>query len=238
MLLTRRSFIARLGGLAAATAAVYGLPEFLRIRGWWNTAYAQEPDVVLDTFNGLAAMLWPGDDEYSIAQGESANRPGAIAANAGRHALVLLDAIVPQPDNPFPNDDTVPLSGAVASMLNSIALTVNPAALNGARLSPFARLAIAEKAEVYRVIEEETQRIAIQEANLTAGTLQYLFGILPAAMHLLAFSEVDVLDPQTRTLIRRPVGWDHAGYQGDWLEPVDGWDEFKGYYQNRREVSP
>ena len=50
-MLTRRGFLARFGGTAAATAAVYALPEILRVRGWWNAAYALEPNLVLDTYN-------------------------------------------------------------------------------------------------------------------------------------------------------------------------------------------
>ena len=38
----------------------------------------------------------------------------------------------------------------------------------------------------------------------------------------------------SRTLRKRPVGWNHTGYQPH--GPVEGWDDFIGYYQGRQEV--
>jgi hypothetical protein len=96
-MLTRRDFLAYFGGLTAASAALWALPEVLDSRGWWSAAYANDADIVLDTYNGLAAMVWPGNDPYSMAQGESNHQPGAIAANAGHHLMVALDGVVPQP---------------------------------------------------------------------------------------------------------------------------------------------
>jgi hypothetical protein len=235
--LTRREFVASLGGLAAATAAVAALPEVLGRRGWWSVAYAGDVDVVLDTFNGLAAMLWPGDDAYSVSQGEWNDRPGAIAANAGRHVVVTLDGLVPEPSTPTGDGrDTVPLSGSVASAINTVALAVNPAA-GGGFVSPFARLSFADKAAVWRILEEDTHQVAERDLTQSLGVLQFAFGVLPALVAFLAFSEVDVFDPKTRTLVRRPVGWDHCGYLGTRTEPVDGWDDFQGYYQGRTEVN-
>jgi hypothetical protein len=34
------------------------------------------------------------------------------------------------------------------------------------------------------------------------------------------------------------VGWDHCGYLDDRVDPVEGWDEVLGYYQDRKEVEP
>jgi hypothetical protein len=66
--------------------------------------------------------------------------------------------------------------------------------------------------------------------------LQFVFGVLPALVAFFAFSEVDVFDPTTRSLMRRPVGWDHCGYLDGRLEPVEGWDDFRGYYHGRTKV--
>jgi len=236
-MLTRRDFLARFGGVTVASAAVYALPEVLGRRGWWSAAYGEDADLVLDTYNGLAAMMWPGDDPYSVAQGEWNNRPGAIAANAGRHTMIALDGLVPQPSTALRhNGDTVPLSGSVASAINTVALAVNPAATGGAFPSPFARLAFADKAAVWRTLEEDTRQVSDRDPTHSVGVLQFVFGVLPAVVQFLAFSEIDVFDPATRTLTRRPVGWDHCGYLGTRPEPVEGCDEFQGYYQNRREV--
>jgi hypothetical protein len=220
-----------------ASAAVAALPDALRGRGWWSAAYAEDADVVLDTYNGLAAMLWPGKDAYSVAQGEWNDRPGAIAANAGRHIMVTLDGLVPQPAKPVGDThDTVPLSAAVASAINTVALEVNPVAVGGSFPSPFARLPFADKAAVWRILEEDTRHVADRDPTHSLGVLQFVFGVLPALVQFLAFSEIDVYDPETRTLRRRPVGWDHSGYLGTHTDPVEGWDDFLGYYEDRREV--
>lgn len=237
-MLSRRDFLACFGGVAAVSVAVHALPDVLAGRGWWSAAYAEGGDMVLDTYNGLAAMLWPGNDAYSVAQGESNDKPGAIAANTGRHVLALLDRLVPQPDMAGrSNDDTVPLSGSVASAMNSVALTVDPAAAGGPFVAPFANLSFADKAAVWRILEEDTRQVADRDPTHGLGVLQFVFGVLPALVQLIAFSEVDVFDPATRALVRRPVGWDHCGYHGTSLEPVEGWDDFRGYYEDRREAT-
>jgi hypothetical protein len=235
--LTRRDFLTALGGAAVATAAVAALPEVLGRRGWWSAAYAEDADIVLDTYNGLAAMMWPGDDPYSVAQGESNDRPGAVAANAGYHLMVVLDGLVPQPYTTLRDDHkAVPLSGSVASAMNTVALMVNPAAAGGVFPSPFASLSLADKAAVWRTLEEDTGRVSDRDPTHSIGVLQFVFGALPGLVSFVAFSEIDALDPATRTLRRRPVGWDHSGYLAGRTEPVEGWDEFQGYYQGRREV--
>ena len=236
-MLTRRDFLERFGGLTVVSAAVWALPGVLGNRGWWSAAYAQDGDVVLDTYNGLAAMVWPGNDAYSVAQGEWSHRPGAIAANAGRHVMAALDSLVPQPYTALRGDhDRVPLSGSVASAMNTVALTVNPAATGGAFPSPFARLPFADKAAVWRTLEQDTRQVTDRDPTHSVGVLQFVFGVLPGLVLFLAFSEIDVFDPATRTVVRRPVGWDHCGYLGTRTEPVEGWDDFQGYYQDRKEV--
>jgi hypothetical protein len=236
-MLSRRDFLAYFGGMAAGSAAVAALPEALRSRGWWSAAYAEDADIVLDTYNGLAAMLWPGKDAYSVAQGEWNDGPGAIAANAGRHTMVALDSLLPEPYTGLRSDRArVPLSGSIASAINSVALTVNPTPTGGAFPSPFARLPFADKAAVWRILEEDTRQVTEVEPGHSLGVLQFLFGVLPALVNVFAFSEIDVYDPATRTLRSRPVGWDHCRYLGERTEPVDGWDDFLGYYDGQKEV--
>ncbi|HKY75907.1 MAG TPA: hypothetical protein VJS45_07200 [Acidimicrobiia bacterium] len=235
-MLTRRDFLARFGGLTAATAAVCALPQVLGSQGWWSPAYALDADLVLDTYNGLAAMVWPGHDAYSVAQGEWNRKPGAIAANAGRHVMDALDGIVPQPASALRSGgETMPLSHSVASAINTVAVSVNPLA-KGVFPSPFARLPFADKAAVWRTLEQDTRRISDRDPTHSVGLLQSVFGVLPALVAFYGFSEVDVFDPATRTLSRRPVGWDHCGYLPGRTGPVEGWDDLLGYYQDRREV--
>lgn len=237
----RRQFLARAGVLAAASA-LWQVPPLLRLRGWASDAYAQDANLVRDTLNGLVAFVWPGDDDYSVAQGDFTDGPGAIAADTTTLFIQALDEFLPAPDGPgaLANDLTMPLSGAVANLLNVVSLSVNPAAAGGTFPSPFARLSAAQKAAVFETLEADT---GIPDADLpqpftrSSGNFQFVAGIIPGFVAFLAFSEWHALDPATRQLTRRPVGWDHTGYQGDRLVPVEGWDELLGYYQDRREVT-
>lgn len=233
---SRRAFLVRAGALAGASV-LWQVPPHLRLRGWDDPAYALETNLVRDSLNGLVAFVWPGNDAYSIAQGEATGGPGAIAADTTTAFIESLDRFIPAPDLPFENHETLPLSGAVANLLDVMALTVNPAAIGGRFRSPFARLAMAEKAEVFRRLEADT---GVPDANLpppftsTTGNFQFFAGALPPLVALLAFSEHQVFDPNTRTLTAVPVGWAHTRYQGgDRTVPIEGWDELLGYYQGR-----
>jgi hypothetical protein len=234
--LSRRQFVLGSGALAGI-AALGWLPDLLQARGWYEPAYAEDPDLVRDTFNGLAAFVFPGDDPYSRAQGEHAAGPGAVAAGAADALTEDLDRYLPQPDTVQPNDRTVPLSGAVANLLNVVALSVNPAATGGSFPSPFARLSFAEKAGVFRRLEEESDlpddRLP-QPFTQASGNLAFLVGVLLPYVGLLAGSERHVFDPATRSLTGRPVSWQISGYQP--RGPVEGWDEHRGYYRGRRQA--
>lgn len=242
MSMSRRTFLGRLGGTAAAAAGLVALPELLARRGFYNEALAQDPDVVAATYAALAAFWWPGDDEYSVAQGESTDGPGGVAARAGHHLAAALDLFVPAPDDLGPNDMTVPLSQAIAVSLNTVALTVNPLAAAGTLVAPYANLAYADKAEVWRVLEEDTQNLDSSSfpppfAN-ALGVLQFVFGVVPGFVLFFGFAEVDVFDPATRSLTARPVGWDHAQYAVEHGTTLpEGWDDFLGYYEGRTAVN-
>jgi hypothetical protein len=237
----RRQFLARAGVLGLATA-LWQVPPLLRLRGWDSPVYAQEANLVRDTINGLVAFIFPGNDEYSVAQGDSTDGPGAIAADTTTIFIQSLDEFLPAPDGPGPgtNDETVPLSPAIANLLNVVAATVNPAAAAGPFPSHFSRLTAEEKAEVFKVLETDN---GIPDAGLpepltaTTGNFRFVAGIIPGFVAFLALGEWHTYDPDTRTLNKRPVGWNHSGYQGNRTNPVEGWDEFLGYYQGRRSVS-
>lgn len=237
----RRTFLARAGVLGAATM-LWQVPPLLRLRGWDSPAYAQDPNIVRDTLNGLVAFIFPGDDEYSVAQGDSTNSPGAMAADTTTILIQSLDEFLPAPDGPPPltNDDTVPLSGGIANLLNVVAASVNPAAAGGPFPSHFSRLSSAEKAEVFHRLETDN---GVPDNELpepftgATGNFRFVAGILPGFVAFLAFSEWHTYDPETRRLTQRPVGWEQSGYQGSRRNPVEGWDEHLGYYQGRRAVT-
>ncbi|MBV9213345.1 MAG: hypothetical protein JOZ25_06830 [Actinobacteria bacterium] len=211
--LSRRRFLERIG----AAAVLAQLPAFLARQGWLEAALATETDLTRDTLNGLVAFVVPGPDDYSKAQGQSSNQPGGIQAGTTPALVELLDRFVGTAQGP-----TLPSSNGVAALLNSLALEVNPAAANGQFLSPFARLAFADKIEVFHRLEP-----------MTEGTeLRFVSGILIGAVGFLAYGESGVIDPVTRRLKATPVGWKISHYAGI----AEGRRELKGYWQGRRSV--
>lgn len=224
----RREFILRTGQVLGAATALSQLPAVLGARGWLDEAQAQDADLTRDTLNGLVVFICPGPDEYSVAQGETSEEPGAIEASTTDNLILNLDNFLPAADVGAPNDDTLPISGAVANLLNAQAAQVNPAAAGGAFPSHFSRLSFAEKAQVFANIE------ATAGDDDLSKNLRFVGGILPGFTAFLVFGEWAVFDPETKKLTGRPVGWELAGYQPD--GPVRGHNELKGYYQGRRKV--
>ena len=247
--ISRRQFLARSGALAGLGVLANVLPGLLRARGWYDPAYAQTPDLVRDTLNGLIAFLLPGDEIYSRAQGETADGPGGIGAGATEALVANLDRYLPSPvldvlgvHLAVPGVQTVPLSAAAANVLDAVALTVNPLpgnllSGNGLIVSPFSRLSTAEKARVFQELEglQVPDALLPEPFTRASGNLSFLVGIVPAFAGFLAANEAGVFDPRTGSLTARPVGWEISGYQPN--GPVEGWDELKGYYRGRKKVS-
>jgi hypothetical protein len=135
---------------------------------------------------------------------------------------------------------TLPLSLVVAMLLNLVATQVNPLAVTGSLLSPFARLTFQEKAEVFELIEgTDADLVALLDTGLPeplkgtlSGLLRFVGGALLEFAGFGAYNEFAVFHPVARTVTREPVGWALSGYEG----VSDGWDEFLGYYQGRTEV--
>lgn len=230
--LSRRAFIQRVSGTLAAAGVIATAPDLVRF-GHRSDAAAQTPDIVLDTFRGFAAMVFPGDDAYSVAQGDATDGPGGVEAGAAEAIIAGLDFFVPAPDRPANNDQTLALSQTAAAGMNAMALTVNPVAAGGAFLSPFARLGFDDKVETWRRLEED---VRTESDDLSA--VQLLYGVLPGFVQFFAFTELSAWNPDTRTLTGRPVGWEHAKYQPGRTVPVEGWDELIGYWADRRAADP
>jgi hypothetical protein len=216
--LSRRTFLSR-AGMAGAAAAFAQIPGFLARQGWLEAALAAETDVTRDTINGLVAFVVPGPDAYSKAQGQSSQTPGGIAARTTDAVIELLDKFVGTSEGP-----TLPSSGGVATLLNGYALQVDPAAAGGQFVSPFARLSFADKVEVFRRFESDTE--------VEASELRYISGILIGAVGFLSHTEWGAYDFQARRLKGIPVGWRTSKYSGI----AEGRKELKGYFQGRRAV--
>jgi hypothetical protein len=221
---SRRTFLQR-AGIAGLAVAMAELPAFLDARGLLEEAAAQTADLTADTLNGLAAFVLPGDDAYSVAQGESHPGPGAIAAGTTRALIHSLDRYVPA-STVAAGDRTLPSSGGIALLLNDYATRVNPAAARGGFPTQFARLSFGEKAEVFRQFESDP--------SLGESELRFVAGILPGFTAFLAFSEAGVWDPVGRELSGRAVGWDISGYAG----PADGNRELRGYWKGHKKAIP
>jgi hypothetical protein len=141
------------------------------------------------------------------------------------------------------NDETIPLSLAIALALNLVATQVDPGSLRGPFVSPFARLSYARKAEVFRLIEgPDADLVALLDTEFpqpiresVSGLLQFVGGALLEFAAFGSYSEWAVFEPRTKSLRARPVGWQLTGYRPHGL--VEGTADFQGYYQGRTKVS-
>lgn len=137
--------------------------------------------------------------------------------------------------------EAIPLSLVVALLLNLVATQVNPLAVSGPFLSPFARLSFGEKAQAFALIEgPNADLVALLDTELpepvrgsVSGLLRFVGGALLEFPAFGSYNEHAVFDPNTRDVTSTPVGWTLTGYGG----VSDGWDDLIGYYQDRTEVS-
>jgi hypothetical protein len=209
----------RAGGLVLG-AALADLPAVLGARRLVEAAEAQTANLVEDTFNGLLAFSSPGDDPYSRQQGVTAPRGGGVASGAARVLIASLDRYV-HASVLGPYGGSVPASSGVAALLNDYAAQAGPLAL-GPFPSHFARLRMAEKADVFRRWEGDP--------SWGESTMRAVSGVLLGYATFLSWSEAPVFDPGRRGPSRRPVGWRNSRYDG----PAEGRPELRGYYQGRR----
>ena len=181
----------------------------------------------------------------SLVTGINANLPAALPLVSELPGLAEpLDVALATLLSPA---DTLPLSLPIALLLNFLATLVNPAAVNGTFVSPFARLNFKEKTQAFALLEGEASTVAgLLDANLTeplkdtlSGLLEFLGGALFEFPAFGSFTEFGVLDPTTRTLRGTPVGWRITQYlaAAPNQRPVEGWDEFKGYLGGISKVS-
>lgn len=205
--LGRRIFLQGTGLAAAAASLLQGSALVATLT---RNAHAASPDLVHDSLSGLLAFIVPGPDPYSVAQGVSTVEPGGVGAGVIEVLVRTLDLTVP----------FVPqFSATVVSILEGLANAVHPAP-PGAFVSMFARLAFAEKAAVFQIMDGTESLIS-------------LGGVLPAFVAYLCYSDAGVFDPVPRRLTGMPVGWTISNYSGT----ADGRDEFRGYLGHRRSAT-
>ena len=196
---------------------------------------AEAPDLVIETLNTYYAV-----PEVAAFLVEALTAElSAVPLPDGLNGLTWLDGLLE-------TDASLPLAPVVAAIVNLLAVQVDPASVAGPFLTPFARLSWEDKAEVWRRFEAELPllftpgvpgtRLPILSTILEllatlGGLLRFASGAVLEITIFASYSEYGVFDPATRTLTGRPVGWDLAEYPPD--APVEGWDEFIGYYQGR-----
>jgi hypothetical protein len=186
--------------LTAAAAPLVGSPL---LAGRLEAASQPPADLLHDTFSGLVALVVPGSDPYSVAQGVS-------TADAGGLDVGDLDDLIATLDESTP---FVPqFSAVVASILNGLAQAVNTTAV-GPFQSPFANLSFAEKVAVFQIMD-------------ATDSLKVLAGVLPAFAAFFCYSEAAAYDPATRSLTGEPLAWRLSSYSG----VADGRAEFRGYF--------
>src|SRR3954453_16710279 len=120
---SRRAFLQR-AGLFGAAFAGFDLVALLDKKGLLATAQAASTDLTVDTLSGLIAFIVPGNDEYSVAQGQKANGPGGIAAGGVEALSSGLDRYVPV--TTLGVKQCLPASGGVAPCSTSTRCASTP----------------------------------------------------------------------------------------------------------------
>jgi hypothetical protein len=205
---------------------------------------AKTPDFLMQALDDFV----PFPDEIArpvataFATGLSAS-PIALPAGLGRVLPARVRSLDAALGEVLANDETIPLSLAIALALNLLATQVDPASIRGPFVSPFARLSYARKAEVFAKLEgADADLVALLDAQFpqplqgsVSGLLRFVGGALIEFTAFGSYTEWAVLDRRTRKLTARPVGWSLTGYRPHGL--VEGCDDLSGYYQGRTKVS-
>ena len=216
---SRRELLQRAAFLTAATYAMSLAPPS-RAMALLDAASDVNP-LVKETYLGLAAYVFPGTDAYSKQQGVTADGPGGPDSPAMPLFLDALDKYIPAGAL---THEGLPLGPAAAAVLNGFAMQADPSSTSGPFPAPFANLTLANKSEVFRLLESEAVfSSAIPEIDFLAGV------IITFAAEMF-YSEAGHFDKRARTFEGQPLGWKLSGYGG----PSSGHAELKGYYQGVR----
>jgi hypothetical protein len=195
--------------------------------------YISWPDAYLQA---LAAAFEEGVSEVRI--------PHELLSGA----LLALEAVGATMDDALKvvlaNDLTVPAALPLALLMNFAATQVRPAAVAGPTSSPFANLSWHDKGLAFERIEQaDPELVALIDRNApqplqseASGLLRFAGGTLLELGGFATYTEWAVFDRASRRATRRPLGWDLSNYMPGRTTPADGWPEFRGYYQGRRET--
>jgi hypothetical protein len=206
-----------------------------------GSVQAKGPELIAHTLDRYIGL----PDTYLQAL-VAAFRDGAPDTAGGLAALELLGKTIDDVlQVVLANDAAVPASLPAALMLNFAATQVRPTSVIGLiPTSPFANLKWAEKGQALQRIEQaDPDLVALIDAHApqplqtsASGLLRFLGNVLLTLAGFAPYTEFHVFDPATRRATRRPIGWDLSTYMPGRTTPADGWAEFLGYYQDRRET--
>lgn len=112
--------------------------------------------------------------------------PGLLGGILGGPSIVTIGLVDSAVRFILENDSATPLSLPVALLLNYVATATDPLSLNGAFLSPFARLSFADKARAMEMLESsQSNLVALLDAQVpqplkssVSGLLKFLGGAL------------------------------------------------------------
>ncbi|TQL66548.1 hypothetical protein FB381_0411 [Nocardioides albertanoniae] len=205
---------------------------------------ARTPDFLIESLDNYVPM----SDQVAAAVGRAlANGLADVPIVVPPAIPVVTNSLLADLDDVVKvllrNDSALPLSAVIALLLNTQAVRVDPGSAAGPHLSPFSRLSFAKKAEVFELLEQaDPQLVGSIDRELpeplkgsVSGILQFIAGALLEFSAFGAYSEWSTFDAATLTVAKPPLGWGLAKYDPG---SMDGWDEFKGYYQGRQKVSP
>lgn len=162
--------------------------------------------------------------------------------------LLALEAVGAKMDDALrvvlADDLAVRAALPLALLMNFAATHVQPSSVVGPTASPFANLSWREKGLAFERIEQaDPELVALIDKNAprplrdrASALLKFAGGTLLELGGFATYTEWAVFDRKTRRANRRPLGWDLSGYMPGRTKPADGWDEFLGYFEDRRET--
>jgi hypothetical protein len=208
---------------------------------------ARSPELIRHTLDFY--ISWPDAYLHALA---AAFREGVSDVGLPRDLLsgplLVLEAIGAKMDDALKlvlaNDLPVPASLPLALLMNFAATQVRPSSVAGPTPSPFANLKWHEKGLAFQRIEQANpELVALIDKNApqplkegASGLLRFAGGTLLELGGFATYTEWHVFDRATRRATKRPLGWDLSKYMPGRTTPADGWAEFRGYYEGRREA--
>lgn len=236
-------------GLAAF--AVPGPDRYSRVQGVTSASpggvEARAPELIEHTLDFYIA--WPDAYLHALAaafhEGVSEVR---IPSELLTGVLLALETVGATIDDALKvvlsNDLTVPAALPLGLLMNFAATQVRPSSVLGPTSSPFANLSWREKGLAFERIERaDPELVELIDGNApqplrneASGLLRFAGGTLLELAGFAAYTEWAVFDRATGRARSRPLGWDLSNYMPGRTTPADGWPEFLGYFQGRRET--